>query len=84
MIFQPKYHISIDRSFIVFTPAEESHGLWLWMNAQTFGRGVASLRRQSVDTGFARGAPQERHLLTAKQFSTPGFSCGIRRIGGFF
>jgi hypothetical protein len=24
-----------------FTPAAESHGLWPWMNARTFGRDVA-------------------------------------------
>jgi hypothetical protein len=28
-----------------FTPAAESHGLWPWMNAPTFGRDVAPLGR---------------------------------------
>jgi hypothetical protein len=27
------------------TPAAESHGLWQWMNAPTFGRDVAPLGR---------------------------------------
>ena len=40
-----------------FTPAAESHGLWPWMNAPTFGRDVAPLGRYSGATGFARGAP---------------------------
>jgi hypothetical protein len=29
----------------LFTPAAESHGLWPWMNAPTFGRDVAPLGR---------------------------------------
>jgi hypothetical protein len=28
-----------------FTPAAESHGLWPWLNAPTFGRDVAPLGR---------------------------------------
>ena len=28
-----------------FAPAAESHGLWPWMNAPTFGRDVAPLER---------------------------------------
>ncbi len=40
----------------IFTPAAESHGLWPWMNAPTFGRDVAPLGRYSGATGFARGA----------------------------
>jgi hypothetical protein len=31
--------------FFLFTPAAESHGLWPWMNAPTFGRDVAPLGR---------------------------------------
>ena len=30
-----------------FTPAAESHGLWPWMNAPTFGRDVAPQGRWS-------------------------------------
>jgi hypothetical protein len=41
-----------------FTPAAESHGLWPWMNARTFGRDVAQLGRSSGATGLSRGAPQ--------------------------
>jgi hypothetical protein len=41
----------------IFIPAAESHGLWLWMNALSFGRDVAPLGRQSGATSFARGAP---------------------------
>jgi hypothetical protein len=40
-----------------FTPAAESHGLWPWMNAPTFGRDVAPHGSRSGATGFARGAP---------------------------
>jgi hypothetical protein len=42
---------------VLFTSAAESHGLWPWMNAPTFGRDVAPLGRESGATGFARGAP---------------------------
>jgi hypothetical protein len=30
---------------LLFTPAAESHGLWPWMNAPTFGRDVTPLGR---------------------------------------
>jgi len=49
---------TLDISKMFLTPAAESHGLWPWMNAPTFGRDVAPLGRQSGTTGFARGAPQ--------------------------
>jgi hypothetical protein len=49
-----------------FTPAAESHGLWPWMNAPTFGRDVAPLGRQSGATRFARGAPQITFLAKEK------------------
>jgi hypothetical protein len=47
-------------SNLLFTPAAESHGLWPWMNAPTFGRDVAPHGRRLGATGFARGAPQWR------------------------
>jgi hypothetical protein len=52
-----KHEQILRASRMYFTPAAESHGLWPWMNAPTFGRDVAPLGRWSGATGSACGAP---------------------------
>jgi hypothetical protein len=54
------------------TPAAESHGLWPWMNARTFGRDVAPHGRWSGATSFARGAP-----LVSPPVTAVGVSVGV-------
>jgi len=36
-------YVFCDQKGSIFTPAAESHGLWPWMHAPTFGRDVAPL-----------------------------------------
>jgi len=38
-------HVFSNLKGSIFNPAAESHGLWPWMHAPTFGRDVAPLGR---------------------------------------